>query len=86
MIFTLRKSLYDACETCLQPSVEVVTSVTNLKNISSSVSCFLEQMAGNCTSDEPEVLFIKNILVEIISRLTSLNAYLSNYENQLAKL
>lgn len=86
MIFTLRKSLYDACETCLESAGgEATTSVTNLKNIVSSVSCFLKQMANNCALDEPDTLFIREMLVGIVSNLTSLNTDLSNHQKRLSR-
>lgn len=86
MVFTLRKSLYDACETCLESSVEeATTSLTNLKNIVSSVSYFLEQMANNCTLDEPDTRFLREMLIGIVAKLTSLNTELSNYQKQISR-
>jgi hypothetical protein len=79
MISTLRQSLHAACESCFEAfDDDEEPPVADLKSTVTSVSSFLSQTISGFTSGEPQVLFLKEMLIDIVSKLVRLNSALDS--------
>lgn len=75
MISTLRSSLYEVTEACLESSIDDLTlRKVQLLETLNSVNNYLSQMVSGLPIDDPQGLFIKEVIVRVISELITLGS------------
>lgn len=82
MFFTIRKNLWDISEACLTESiVNSKKSLSALKETLMSASNFLLQTCSGMSSQEPQVLFLVELLTNINTELMKLTGELDKFES-----
>jgi hypothetical protein len=77
MMSTLRVSLSEACESCLEASTDQLDARRGrLKDTLTSVNNYLGQMVDGLPPEDPQALFVKEVMVQVIAELISLGLYL----------
>lgn len=75
MISTLRSSLYEVTEACLEASIDNLDlHKANLLETLNSVNNYLSQMVSGLPAEDPQSLLIKEVIVRVISELISLSS------------
>jgi hypothetical protein len=77
MMSTLRVSLSEACESYLEaPTDQLDVRRGRLKDTLTSVNNYLGQMVEGLPPEDPQALFVKEVMVQVIAELISLGLYL----------
>jgi hypothetical protein len=82
MISTLRSSLYEVTEACLEASIDnLELHKSHLLETLNSVNNYLSQMVSGLPIEDPQSLFIKEVIVRVISELISLSSTIDQPQN-----
>jgi hypothetical protein len=84
MMSTLRRTLAESCDTCLAASIdELDQHRSRLQGTIESVNSYLGQMAGGLPPADPQALFVKEVIVRVISELLTLSSYLDQSQEEI---
>jgi hypothetical protein len=77
MLATLRRSLYECCDNCLEASIEEIEqNRQRLRETIESVNRYLNQMVNGLPPEDGQALFVKEVIVQVIAELISLSTNL----------
>jgi hypothetical protein len=83
MMSTLRCSLSEACDQCLEaPADQLDARRGRLKDTLTSVNNYLGQMVDGLPPADPQALFVKEVMVQVIAELISLGLYLDASQDE----
>ncbi len=86
MLSTLRQNLFSASEACLNASLDTAQLyIASLQDALVSATNFLIQMSSGLTSTDMQVVFLKELFINITTELITLNTELSNGASQAFK-
>jgi hypothetical protein len=83
LLSTLRRSLWDCCDTCLEASLDDLEQQRHrLKEMLASANGYLGQMVNGLPAEDPQAVFVREVLVQVISELISLRANLDQPQEE----